>query len=151
MTKCGTCGAELTFGDWPFCGGKNSHSSILKTHAQRFAPIVYFQDKAGNKRFPGRSDAPPPKGFERVELRTVPEVRKFEREMNRAERERWDRHKVREELTFGPMRKQSRSELIAMMQSFSNLGKDFARLAMKKNDEKRRGDYDAQFRVEVLS
>jgi hypothetical protein len=137
----------MDFGQFPFC----PHDYIRGANASRFRPVVYFIDKSGNKRFPGNDSEKPPKGFERAELRTISEVRKFEKDMNRTERERWDRHKIREEMTFGPMRQQSRSELITMMKSFSNLGKDFARTAMKNNDEKRRGDFDANFHVEIFS
>ena len=51
------------------------------SNAQRFDPVVIHRDQAGNVRYPGRSDAPVPEGFMKVELTDFAQVRKFEREM----------------------------------------------------------------------
>ena len=50
--------------------------------AQSFSPVVIHRDANGNVRFPGHSDAPVPPGFQKVELATVHDIRKFEKEMN---------------------------------------------------------------------
>lgn len=57
------------------------HSSRAQ-NAQSFSPVVIHRDVNGNVRFPGHSDAPVPAGFQKVELSTVHDIRKFEREMN---------------------------------------------------------------------
>lgn len=51
--------------------------------AQSFSPVVIHRDVNGNVRFPGHSDAPVPAGFQKVELSTVHDIRKFESEMNK--------------------------------------------------------------------
>ncbi len=53
--------------------------------AQGFTPVVIHQDAAGNIRYPGASSAPVPAGFQRVELTTLHDVRRFEREVNAVE------------------------------------------------------------------
>lgn len=42
--------------------------------------IVVFKDANGNIRYPGRNDTPTPSGYERVVMRSLLEVDKFERE-----------------------------------------------------------------------
>ena len=51
-------------------------------NAQGFSPVVIHRDINGNVRFPGQSNAPVPEGFQKVELCTVAEVRKFEKEIS---------------------------------------------------------------------
>lgn len=150
-TKCADCGAELEHGDWPFCGGKNNHASVFNVNAQRFDPVVIHRDAAGNVRYPGRSDAPVPKGFERVELRTVAEVRHFERDVDRKEAARFDLSRTRSEENFRAHQEQQRSDLRQEMRHMSNQGRDFARHAIEQNNKRDRGRYDAGFRVEALS
>src|SRR5512146_2376325 len=67
----------------PECKGKSSLVFLPKRqNAQNFDPVVIFRGPKGKVRFPGRANAPTPKGYERVELRTSHEIHKFEREMN---------------------------------------------------------------------
>src|SRR5262245_28429608 len=66
-------------------------------NAQSFEPVVVHVDKDGNVRFPGRADAKVPKGYEKRELTTVREVRKFEGQMNERERRKWSQHLENEE------------------------------------------------------
>jgi hypothetical protein len=42
--------------------------------------VVVFKDANGKVRYPGRNDAPTPKGYERVVMRSDREVSRFERE-----------------------------------------------------------------------
>jgi len=58
-------------------------SYYYNSPAQRFDPVVIHRDAAGNVRFPGNTNAPVPEGFQKVELRDMTEIRKFEGEMNR--------------------------------------------------------------------
>lgn len=59
--------------------------------AQPAPPTVVHVSKDGRVRFPGRSDARPPKGFERLELRTLQERDRFERQYNQREQKRLER------------------------------------------------------------
>lgn len=51
--------------------------------AQRFSPVVIHRDVDGNVRYPGHANAPVPEGFQKVELATIHDVRKFEAEINK--------------------------------------------------------------------
>jgi hypothetical protein len=44
--------------------------------------VVVFKDASGKIRYPARNDAPTPAGYERVQLRSLREVEKFERQHN---------------------------------------------------------------------
>jgi hypothetical protein len=135
--SCAKCGARLEFS--------------YETTAQAFDPIVIHVDSQGNKRFPASPDAPVPPGFEKRELRTVREVREFERTVNREERQRWDETRIREEMTFDPQRRERHRELRSEMQHMTPFGRAFAEYAMQQTNGKTRGSFDAGFRVSVFS
>ncbi len=121
------------------------------TTAAPFEPVVFFEDAAGNKRFPAAPDAPVPAGFERRELRTIHEVRNFERAVNQEERAEWDEYRNAEDRAFGEQRQARHAELRAAMQHMSPYGRDFAQVAMEQTNRKGRGSYEAGFRLEVFS
>lgn len=146
-TKCNHCGQEIEYGDYPFC----PHETTFSVNAQRFDPVVIHRDAAGNVRYPGRADAAVPHGFQKVELRTLAEVRHFEREVGRKEAARYDESRTRSEENFRQHQEQQRSDLRQHMQSMSNHGRDFARHAMDENNKRGRKKYEAGFRVEALS
>src|SRR4030095_5220433 len=81
ISKCDQCGKLLFKGSWPFC----PHGDVFNRDAQIAAPTVVFRNKSGKYKFPGRSNAPTPKGYERVELNTQRAKDKFEREFGARE------------------------------------------------------------------
>ena len=119
-------------------------------NAQNFDPVVIFRGPKGKVRFPGRANAPTPKGYERVELRTSHEVYKFEREMNAKEISRYHAKQEREERCVEPFRAALRSQLRGHARNFSQYGKDFASLAMSENDNRPRQRYDPGFHLEAF-
>lgn len=146
-TICKDCGQEIHHGDYPFC----PHESTLSLNAQRFSPVVIFRNADGHVRLPGSTDIAPPAGFERVELKTVHEVRKFEREMNQREHAKHEDSRYRDSQACEAARTKLRGELRMAMQQMSPLGRDFARYAIEQTNNRRKGRYDAGFRVEALS
>lgn len=116
--------------------------------AQAGEATVVHRDANGNYRFPGRADAAVPAGYERIELRTVAERDRFEREVNVKERTRWEQLQHGKDMAFGGVRAQNRSDLRTRMQSMSNLGRDFANIAMRHNDNLPRERYEAGFHIE---
>lgn len=121
-----------------------------QARAQRFDPIVVHVDQEGNTRFPGRSDAKMPAGYQRVELRTISEARAFERRYNQRLR---DEHEVRDNTRreqFSINQTQNRSELRDAMRHMSSKGKDFAQFAMEMNNRKTRPAYDPRGYFEAL-
>lgn len=149
MTTCGECGREVRIGDWPWC----PHEDTLRRDAQPFDPVLIFKDAQGNVRFPGRNDAPTPEGFRRVELRTVREVRAFEREMNLKETARHDAAQGREDGFHSYLQGRNRAELRALMDRMSPAGREFAAVAMEESDRRQgqRPAFDPGFRIDVFS
>ena len=136
------------------CSCGKSAKLVFSPHRKQrnFDHIVVFRDpETGKYSYPGRSDEPTPSGYERVELHNIPEVRRFEAEVNRNEQRKQEIHRIREELTFEPGRRERRAQLSHEMASMSNRGRDFARIAIKHSDQKRKPKYEPGFRVEVLS
>jgi len=122
-----------------------------RSRAQPFDPVVVHRDADGNYRFPGSPDAAVPAGFERVELRTTAEVRRFEGDVNRRESERHDEAAARDQGFYGRLQTQNRSDLRAAMRHMTPLGRAVAEEAMRANDEKLRGRFDPGFHVEAFS
>lgn len=132
-----------------------SISGVGQQNAQHFDPVVVFRDPDGEYRFPGQSSDPTPRGCERVELRTIAEVRSFEKRMNDSERRKYQSHKEVESHYWNEKRSASRADLREQMRHMSPFGRDFAELAMRKGDRKSLSSeaarYDPKFRVEVFS
>ena len=59
------------------------YSSNVPSTAQRFSPVVIHRAADGSVRFPGHANAPVPEGFQKVELSTIHDVRKFEAEIGK--------------------------------------------------------------------
>lgn len=146
MSICADCGKERGVGDWPFC----PHGSVLPSRAQAITPVVVHQAADGTYRLPGAADSAVPEGFKKVELRTIPEIQRFEREMNlqlrvEAEQVQGRRYGITEEI-----RRARHAALRAHMQGMSTLGREFARCAIEAANRGRRRNADPGFYVEVL-
>ena len=113
-------------------------------------PVVIHVDAKGNYRFPGSPDAKLPPGFEKRELKTIRDIEHFEHQMNAKLRSDSDRHHENETQAFAQIQSRLRSELRTAMQRMSPLGRDFAEMAMKMNDERKRKSNDCGFHVEIL-
>ena len=144
---CAGCGRTLEVGDWPFC----PHGSTLGRFAQGFDPVVIHRDAAGNIRYPASIHAPVPEGYQRVELRTVHEVRKFEAEVNQRERAASDQHLSVREKQFSEKQAANRRELRTAMEGMSNYGRDFAREAIERGNNKRPQTREVGFHLDVFS
>lgn len=114
-------------------------------------PVVIHRAADGAIRFPGNVNAKVPEGFERVELKTTAEKRKFEKEINRNEYQKWHDSQERKEAYFGAMRHESRRELFAQMHKLPPLARDLAMAAIKARNAKIAPRYDAGFHIEALS
>lgn len=153
--RCSACGATMRVGDWPYC----PHGSTMSTRAQGFSPVVVFKDrKTGEYVFPGSTTERAPKGCERVELRTVHEVRKFEREVNHIESaKRYDqraRHQDHQD-HLNRVRTGARDVLLSRLPTMSPAGRAFAMEAIRRNDERRAArpsfSSDPKFRISAFS
>lgn len=120
-------------------------------------PIVVFRAPDGSFRYPGDANGAGAaryarEGYTRIELRGAAEVRRFERAVNRHEFSRAmrvaeNRQKLRES-----RERDNRSELRQRMQSMSRFGRDVARTAMQRNDQRpRESAKDPGFHSDVYS
>jgi putative FmdB family regulatory protein len=162
---------------WPECDGVAerifvSVSGIGERYAQPFTPVVYHQAPDGAVSFPGRSDELPPPGYEKVELKTVREIRKFEAEMNRREYAVWQEHQENVDRARQDNVKRRREDIQALMRGegrqvttidehgnertvtlngFSRFGRNLARIAIDHANNKPREKFDPNFHVQVFS
>jgi phage FluMu protein Com len=136
--KCGKCAAVL-----------DTWIPAREEKAQPTEPTVVHLNAAGEVRFPGRSDAPLPPGFEKVELRTIRERDRFERSINARENGKYAIYMENRERVYAEVERQNRSDLRARMTNMSNLGRDFARVAMERSNNKPRPRFDAGFMIEA--
>jgi hypothetical protein len=138
-----------------YCGDEALRIFISRREyrAQAFDPVLVFRDGSGHYRYPGRNNERAPDGYEPVYLRTTSEVRKFEREINKRERERYFAHKERNEKRFEQWQKEARSELRQKMQHMTPYGRALAEAAMQQNDREPSVNhhFDPQFRLEAFS
>lgn len=137
--------------------GKKAKRIFHDTRTERFYqkmaqnpnPVVVHRDKEGNIRYPAHADAPVPLGYEKVEMHTLGEIHRFEKEQNlrlSVEHERFSQaeHEQRE-----TMLKERHAELRAEMRHMTPYGQDFARLAMEASNRKGPRKTDPGFHVEV--
>ncbi len=122
---------------------------VHETHAQASEATVIHRSASGELRFPGRADAPVPAGFEKVELRTVRERDRFEREQNQTENRKHSDFMELRERSYAEVERRNRSDLRSEMARMSNLGRDFARLAMERSNQKPQPRFDAGFHLDV--
>lgn len=70
----------------PQCGAAMDRAwYVLRRQSTQWSDadsVVVYKDASGQIRYPGRNDQPTPAGYERVQLRSLREVDKFEREHN---------------------------------------------------------------------
>lgn len=159
--RCGTCGAEFEvfrhtaiIDEMPACetegcAGECDRIYIYqRPHSYRGLtdPVVVYRNPDGSIGIPGSKDGRIPEGAQRIELRSAADVQRISKEMSDSEYRKFTQKQEREEQTFGENSRQQRAELRRQMQGFSERGKDFARAAMKQNDEAPR----ARFRTNVF-
>jgi hypothetical protein len=113
--------------------------------------IVVHVGADGAVRFPGHENARVPKGFNRVELKTLSEIQAFERQVNQKLSSEASRHIENEERHFEGVRARLRGELRQRMQSMSPFGRAFAQLAIEMNNSRRRKKSDVGFNVDILN
>lgn len=149
-TLCRRCGRLLEVGDYPFCSGQRSdHGPVRRRSAAGFKPVVVFRNAKGEFSFPGRAEDPAPKGYERVELKTMREIHSLERTVNSQQKHEWERGREAERAAYAEKQSTLRSELRQQMQRMTPMGRDFAQAAMRRNDERPTEKFDPGFLVQV--
>lgn len=122
--------------------------------AQRFTPVVVHKDSEGNIRYPGRADAPVPKGFQKVELTDLSQVRRFEAEVNKKDREQAEKFRdVRNKYLDGQL-KENRRVMAGLVEKFTPRGrKIYDQMKQVSEEKQRRGakDVNPGFYVEAFT
>jgi hypothetical protein len=106
-------------------------------NAQGFSAPLVWKNADGSYTFAGSSHETAPEGAERVDLRTMSEIRNFERHMNDAERSKHNRSMERQQEVFEARRSMERSDLRQRMQSMSPAGRAFAQFAIQRGNDVR--------------
>lgn len=105
-----------------------------RTYNQVLDAFVYFEDANGRVIPAAATHAIPPNGYARREAFTFTDMRKLEARMNQQELDVREKFTEHEQSQREYMIAQERRDLRTMMSHMSELGKDFAREAMRRND-----------------
>lgn len=98
---------------------------------------VYYRAPNGEIFIPGDRDSQMiPQGYERVEIKNFRDRDRFYREANLQDQIIHEKNAESEEIVFGEMRRQERSELFQEMHSMSEFGRNAARAAMNKTNHR---------------
>lgn len=137
-----------------------------KAHAQRvftlpgqlaprdaagFRSFLVDQAADGTYSHPAHPSAPIPAGFVRKELRTVAEIRSFERDVNARDKAQWERAREREDEGYAQAERMRRSTFFQQMQKMSAAGRDLARVAIDHNNNRPRRRFRDHTYVEAFS
>lgn len=113
------------------------YASDVPRPAQRFSPVVIHRGLDGKIRFPAHANAPVPEGFQRVELTTLPEIRRLEHEVNSADRIKDQQFQdARNKFLDGQLNENRRS-VAHQVENFSARGKWFYDAIRRVSEKKR--------------
>jgi len=119
------------------CGSSARQDFLPRGTDSTITPFVYYLNAAGEVRIPGASNLPTPPGHTRCEVTTLGELRRLEGRCSREEQSKLSARKELQEYYESQEIAENRRELRAAMEHMSPAGRDFARLAMERNNERR--------------
>lgn len=165
--RCLTCGHIYEYmrpdADWPstqpceVCQQSTEQHFAPPRQRTSIDPVVVYRAPDGSYRFPGDADGMGAakysrQGFERIELRSAADVRRFESTMNKRELSRAHRRVEAMQANREARESATRSELRRLMPNMTEFGRAVARQAMQRNDAKpRERARDVNFHVEAFS
>lgn len=141
----------------PTCSEPTEQAFLPPASRSNPDPVVVFQAPDGSFRFPGDPNGLSAKkyeqvGYTRMELRGAADVRRFESKMTKQELSIAARKVEKMQQTRERRESENRGQLRMLMQSMSSHGRDVARAAMRRNDERpREHTKDPNFVVEAYS
>lgn len=123
----------------PECGAPTEQIHLPPRARWTIDPIVVFRAPDGTLRVPGDPTSPMTKkyarfGYERIELRSAAEVRRFEQQENSRELSLASRRTEHREQMRELREAESRRSLRSAMEHMSERGRDLARAMMAQND-----------------
>jgi hypothetical protein len=149
--------------DWPNtppcpeCGASTEQIHLPRQTQWTCDPVIVYKASDGSFRFPGDTSGVGTHkydrlGYERIELRSAADVRRFETVMNKRELSRASRRVEAMQAAREARESETRRELRRQMESMSERGRAVARAAMSMNDNKRRESAkEVGFHVEAFS
>lgn len=149
--------------DWPAtppcpdCGATTEQIHLPRAVQHSIDPVVVYKAPDGSFRFPGDPNGLSSanysrQGFERIELRSAADVRRFERVMNKREYARASRRIERLHQQREQRESATRSELRRLMSTMTPRGRAIARAAIERNNAKPQPrTHDAGFHVDAFS
>lgn len=131
--------------DWPstppcpVCNEPTVQRHLPPRVAASIDPVVIFQAADGSFRFPGDPNGKSAhdyarQGFNRIELRSAADVRRFESHMNKQELSISHRRVEQKQRMREHREREMRAQLRQSMSSMTEYGRDLARAAMRKAD-----------------
>lgn len=125
-------------------------------NAQNFAPVVVFKKADGGYIFPGRANESTPKGCQRVELRDIHAVRRFERDENARLKNIHQASMERQGVHYQAVKREMREQLREQLGRMSPKVRKLAEVAMAESDKReshssRAARFDANFRIQSFS
>lgn len=139
------------------CGEPTEQIHLPRAVSWTLDPVVVYKTADGSFRFPGdvngAGDAKyAAMGYERIELRSAADVRRFEGVMNKREYSRAARRVERMHQFQESRAAKLRGDLRQLMQSMSPAGRALARAVMARNDAKQKlRPSEANFHLEAFS
>lgn len=141
----------------PTCAAPTEQIFLPPRTRHLIDPVVVFRAPDGSYRFPGDPHGPgaaryAAHGYERVELRSAADVRRFESLMSKREYSRAARRVEAMQANREQRESITRSELRRLMPNMTAFGRQVARAAMARNDAKpRERAKDPGFHLEAFS
>ena len=111
---------------------------------------VFWKRPDGTYTLPAQRDARMPPEYERVEVQETHDKRRIVKEIDREEREKWERVNIGKQKFKEVDEAARRSELRSRMQHFSAAQRDFARYAIDRNNNRPREQYKGAFYLQAL-
>jgi len=134
------------------CGASAYQDFLPRGTDSTITPFVYYLNAAGEVRIPGSSRLPTPPGHTRCEATTLGELRHLESRCSREEQGKLSRRKEYQEAFESEEIAQNRRDLRSAMEQMSPAGREFARAAMQRNNQRRAAGYshDLGFHFGIL-
>lgn len=122
-------------------------------NAQAEATVVFERMKDGKleRMFPGRTDHKTPEGWQRREVTGIITIRKFEKELNRDEKRKYQESADRERELFSRQQSYRHDQLRQDERQMDSFHRELSELARRAENEGYSKDYDPGMHIQAYS